>query len=61
MPELREAHMKGPERCAYPLLALLCTSGRGGAYRFKPKRDPGIHSGRGGATAGGSALYSRLL
>ena len=32
VPELREAHMKGPERCAYPLLALLCTSERGGAY-----------------------------
>ena len=37
--------------------ALLCTSGRGGAYRLfeEPKRDPGIHSGRGGATAGGLA------
>ena len=34
---------------------------RGSLCRFKPKRDPGIHSERRGATAGGSALYSRLL
>ena len=44
-------------RILFTFGSVLCTSGRGGAYRLfeEPKRDPGIHSGRGGATAGGLA------